>query len=134
MAAPIFDSKLAGLRQILDLRMQQHGLVSANLANANTPQFQAKRVDFKVALDQVMAGGSAADLRRTSGRHFAGLDNGPAPVETIEAPAWAEDGNSVNPDEEMFVLMENNLLFNATVEAMNRKLALLEYAASDGGK
>lgn len=134
MAAPIFDSKLAGLRQILDLRMQQHGLVSANLANANTPEFEAKRVDFKGALDRVMSNGTAGDLRRTAGRHFEGLDAGSAPTETIEAPAWSEDGNSVNPDQEMFVLMENNLLFNATVEAMNRKLALLEYAASDGGK
>lgn len=134
MSAPIFDSKLAGLSQILDLRMQQHGLVSANLANANTPEFQARRVDFKVALDRVMTGGDAGDLRRTDGRHFEGLDGSPAPTETIEAPAWSEDGNSVNPDEEMFVLMENNLLFNATVEAMSRKLALLEYAASDGGK
>lgn len=134
MAAPIFDAKLAGLRQILDLRMQQHGLVSGNLANANTPEFEAKRVDFKAALDRVLTGGNTNELRRASDRHFGGLDAGPAPTETIEAPAWSEDGNSVNPDEEMFVLMENNLLFNATVEAMSRKLALLEYAASDGGK
>ena len=50
MSAPIFDNSLGGLRQMLDLRMQQHGLVSANIANADTPEFQAQRVDFEAAL------------------------------------------------------------------------------------
>jgi flagellar basal-body rod protein FlgB len=134
MSSPIFGGSLAGLRQLLDLRMEQHGLVSSNLANADTPEFEAKRVDFGAALQRIMGGDDSGTLRRTDGRHFGGLDASATPTETIEAPAWSEDGNSVNPDQEMFVLMENNLVFNATVEAMSRRLALLEYAASDGGK
>ncbi len=132
MAGNIFDATLSGLGRTLDLRLKQHGLVSANIANADTPQFEAKRVDFQAAFEKVMTGGGA--LRSTNSRHFDGLGGGTTPVETIEAPAWAEDGNSVDEDAEMSVLMTNNLLFNATVEAMSRKLALLEYAASDGGK
>ena len=32
------------------------------------------------------------------------------------------------------MLANNNLQFNATVEVLSRQLALLEYAASDGGR
>lgn len=130
----IFDSTLGGLRHALDLRAQQHGLVSSNLANANTPEFEAKRVDFKAAFDQMMNDDASGSMRSTDARHFAGLDGEAAPIKTIQAPAWSEDGNSVNPDHEMSVLVTNNILFNATVDVMSRKLALLEYAASDGGK
>ncbi len=130
----IFDNTLGGLRHALNLRSQQHGLVTSNLANANTPEFEAKRVDFKAAFDRMMGDEVAGSLRSTDARHFAGVDGADVPVETIEAPAWSEDGNSVNPDHEMSVLVTNNILFNATVDAMSRKLALLEYAASDGGK
>ena len=35
---------------------------------------------------------------------------------------------------EMAVMASNNLLYNASAEALSRKLALLRYAASDGGK
>lgn len=134
MSAPIFDSSFAGLRRILDLRMQQHGLVTSNLANADTPDYLARRVDFRSALDQILSADGEGALRRTDGRHFANAEGTSTPTETVEAPAWSEDGNSVNPEQEMYLLMENNLLFNSTVEAMTRKLALLEYAASDGGK
>ena len=37
-------------------------------------------------------------------------------------------------EEEMVVLAENNLLYNATVEVLKRRLGMLEYAASDGGR
>ena len=56
------------------------------------------------------------------------------PTRTIEAPAWSEDGNSVNAEQELMTLAANNLQFNATVEVLSRQLGLLEYAASDGGK
>ena len=34
----------------------------------------------------------------------------------------------------MFELTYNNFQYEATVEVMNRRFAMLEYAASDGGR
>lgn len=126
MSGRLFDPLLSTLSQSLNLRMQQHGLSTSNIANSETPQYRAKRLDFEAAFDKVM---QAADAGETvsSGDLATAMDE-------IEAPAWSEDGNSVNPDEEMTVLVTNNMLFNATVEVMNRRLAMLEYAATDGGK
>ncbi len=126
MSGKLFDPVLSTLSQSLNLRMQQHGLSTSNIANSETPQYRARRLDFEAAFDKVMQ--AASD----GGRVDAG--DLQASVDEIEAPAWSEDGNSVNPDEEMSVMVTNNMLFNATVEVMNRRLAMLEYAATDGGK
>jgi flagellar basal-body rod protein FlgB len=134
MSGKIFDSTYSTVRKVLDLRMKQHGLSTANLANQDTPQFKARRIDFKSAFDRVLLEDSSASMRLTDSRHIDALPTGAARVETLEAPAWAEDGNSVNREEEMAVMVSNNLVFNATVEALSRKLALLKYAASDGGR
>lgn len=134
MTAKIFDSAFSTVRKTLDLRLKQHGLSTTNLANQDTPEFKAKRIDFRAAFERVLLQDSSADMKMTDSRHIDALPTGRAPVETIEAPAWAEDGNSVSPEEEMAVMVSNNLVYNASVEALSRKLALLEYAASDGGR
>ncbi len=132
MAGRFLDPVLSTLSRSLDLRMQQHGLATSNIANAQTPEYRAKRLDFEAAFNRVL---ESAEAQADGVAAFE--DDGMAAageVDEIEAPAWSEDGNSVNPDEEMVVLVTNNMLFNATVEAMNRRLAMLEYAATDGGR
>jgi len=134
MSNGLFSPTLGGLQQVLNLRMQQHGLGASNLANANTPGFKAQRVDFEKALGALFDGGESLAMRRTDPRHVGGTTAPTTPIATIDAPAWAEDGNSVSAEEEMVLLANNNLQFNATVEVLSRQLALLEYAASDGGR
>ncbi|MCP4869519.1 MAG: flagellar basal body rod protein FlgB [Proteobacteria bacterium] len=136
MSSNIFNSTIGGLARTLDLRLEQHALSSSNLANSHTPEFKAKRIDFQAAFDRVFSGNDSTSLQRSSGRHMVGFSGATesTPVEEIEPDAWSQDGNSVNADVEHAVMVQNNLLYNATVDAMSRKLAMLEYAASDGGK
>ena len=134
MTAKIFDSSFSTVRKSLDLRLKQHGLATTNIANQDTPQFKAKRIDFRAAFERVLLEDASADMKLTNPRHIDAMPNGRAPVNTIEAPAWAEDGNSVHPEEEMAVMVSNNLVYNASVEALSRKMAILKYAASDGGR
>ena len=134
MSNGLFSANLGNLQQVLNLRLQQHGLGASNLANANTPGYKAQRIDFERALSSVFDSDAEA-MRRTDARHIGGGGSASeAPIVTIDAPAWAEDGNSVSAEEEMVMLANNNLQFNATVEVLSRQLALLEYAASDGGR
>ncbi|MBJ94602.1 MAG: flagellar basal body rod protein FlgB [Rickettsiales bacterium] len=136
MSDKLFNPVFSRLQQTLDLRLKQHGLVSSNIANANTPGYLAKRVNFQKAFAQMMGDGSdgAAVLRGSSAQHMGSDASSAAPIETLKAQAWSQDGNSVKAEEEMVVLAENNLLYNATVEVLKRRLGMLEYAASDGGK
>ena len=135
MSNPMFNPLLGNLQQVLTVRLQQHGLSTSNVANASTPNYKAERVDFNAAFDRIFQAQGAVQMQRSDPRHMsAGGSIDEVPTTTIDAPAWSEDGNSVNPEEEMMILSANNLQFNATVEVLSRQLALLEYAASDGGK
>jgi len=136
MSNKLFNPVFSKLQQTLDLRLKQHGLVTSNIANANTPGYEAQRINFHKAFRQMMADGSSDPdaMRSAGGRHMGGNVSSEPPVDTIKAQAWSQDGNSVNAEEEMVILAENNLLYNATVEVLKRRLGMLEYAASDGGR
>lgn len=132
MSGFLFDSALSGLQQVLDLRSQQHALTASNLANADTPGFKAKHLDFEHALGDAMDRGDRLSMQRTSAMHLdAGSALDPHVVE-LEPTPWSANGNSVLPEREMARLQENSLMYRAVSTGMSKKLALLKYAASDG--
>jgi flagellar basal-body rod protein FlgB len=134
MSDLFFDSLHAGLGQVLDLRAAQHALTATNLANADTPGFEARFIPFDEVLSEAMNTGEALSMKRTNGLHVAaGSVDGENPdVETLEAPPWAEDGNSVVLERESVRLSENALLFNTVATGLSRRMSLMRYAASDG--
>ena len=130
MAAPLLDSVTVALEKVLDLRSRQHELTVTNLANADTPGFEARKVDFARSLRRML--GQAGEPVRTHRAHL-GASEGATPIVELEvAPPWAGDGNSVDPQREMAVLTENQLLYTASVEMLNRRVGLLRYAVSEG--
>lgn len=120
MGAELFDSLYGGLEKVLDLRQQQHSLTTANLANADTPGFKARVIPFDGLLQDVVNGESEA------------LRGDDPEVQELEAPPWAEDGNSVTLERETARLNENLLLFNGVSRGMSRRFGLLKYAAGNG--
>jgi len=122
MSGALFDPTFRGVHQVLDLRMQQHALTSGNLANAETPGYRARYVDFSESLVQAMtpgpAGGEAAQVE-------------PEVVE-VEPPAWSTNGNSVFAEQEHARLRANSMMYNGLVSGVGKRYALLKFAASDG--
>jgi flagellar basal-body rod protein FlgB len=126
------DPLIGGLQTVLDLRMAQHSLTASNLANADTPGYRAKVVDFRNVLSTAMGG--AEPLQRTDPRHVAGpgMDPNHLPVNEIDPEPWSVDGNSVLAERETARLRENAVMYDAVSRGVDRKLALLAYAMSDG--
>ena len=73
-------------------------------------------------------------MKTEDSRHFdvgsGGFDN--LTPEIVEDPngVVSEDGNTVDRDEEMSKMAENKILHDASVQLLNKKLALLKYAVS----
>lgn len=134
MSGFLFDGLHQGLGQVLNLRDQQHALTVSNLANADTPGFRARELDFTTALSDAMDTGEGMALRRTRGEHVGGSGpDGQSPeILHKDAPEWAEDGNSVQAEAEMAKLHANQLMYTAVANGVSRRLAILRYAASDG--
>jgi flagellar basal-body rod protein FlgB len=139
----IFDSTLARLEKSLDVRLARHNVLSANIANVDTPGYVAKDVDFKAAM--AAANGTAGTgnaetmtLAATDESHLGPgavtIGNRAADIPLVDAAGSAPslDGNKVDLDRTMVALAENGLQYGASARAAGKKLAILRYVSSDG--
>lgn len=115
------DGMIDGLRRVLDLRQQQHHLVAGNLANAETPGFRAKSIDFSTALHDAMSGNAGAP--------GAPID---APILEADPVPWSTDENAVLIERETANLQANAVMYRAVSAGLSRHLALMRFAAGDG--
>jgi flagellar basal-body rod protein FlgB len=108
-------------------------VTSANIANAETPNYHARKVDFEDALAQALDMDGTNSLSTTDGAHFA--TGGKQPVEPgiYENPDVAvnNDGNTVDLEKEMSALAENSILYKSALQLINKKMAALKYAISE---
>lgn len=116
----MFDQTFESLSRALDLRTESQTLIASNIANADTPGYQAQELNFEKALARAIDGGE--DISRVRGEIHNQINN-----------VVREDGNTVDRDAEMVSLAQNQLLYDAAAELVKKKLALLKYAISDGG-
>jgi flagellar basal-body rod protein FlgB len=132
MSSMTFDPLIAGLQTVLDLRVAQHGLTATNLANADTPGFRAREIDFEHVLAEALE--QPGELRRTDPRHLSagGADPAHPPVVELDPAPWAVDGNSVLPEREIARMNSNSLMYDAVARGLDHKLDLLRFAVSDG--
>lgn len=125
---PLFDPMTNALQRVLDLRQQQHAVTVSNLANAETPGFKAKVLEFDETLTAVMD--RARRLTADPGLAAQRVAE-PRLVELDETP-WTVDDNSVLPEREIARLQENSLMYRAVAQGLSRRFAMLKYAANDG--
>jgi flagellar basal-body rod protein FlgB len=112
----------------LGFHRDRHELLASNIVNANTPGYRPVDLRFKEALD------GAVGMQATDSRHF-GLSGGHTREREVyddSSVAPSLDGNAVSLERQMSKLMANSIRFNATATLLNRRLAMIRYAAKDG--
>jgi flagellar basal-body rod protein FlgB len=97
------DPTHIGLFDLAEKRLvwtaQRQTVLAANIANANTPGFQARDVE---SFDKVLAGSGPVQPVQTQPGHMAGtLPTGLASLTTNPPDARALDGNSVALDQQL---------------------------------
>jgi len=118
-----FDKALGFHEQSLRLRSQRASVLANNLANADTPGFKAKDIDFKnVLMNSFSQGQSGNQLQSTNNRHFGGLQGGGQYDTLFRTPQQPSiDGNTVEEQIENAEYMKNNLAFQASFTMLNNK-------------
>jgi len=131
----LFDPTIGALNTSLNLRLLNQNVVSSNIANADTPGYKAKRVDFENALRANLEVGGDLRLRVDEAGHIAPQDADPVYPEIYEDQNGVEslDGNTVDRGQEMALMAENQLMYNASVELLRKKLGMLRYGITEGG-
>ena len=104
---------LAGrLERYLDLLSTRQRLVASNIANADTPGYRTKDIDFQFELRSAIG----AEPR----------------VEDAPGLAVKNDGNNVNLDREARLLAENALRFQMASNLLRSQLRVVRSAIQEG--
>jgi len=130
-----FDPVIGALNTSLNLRLLNQNVISSNIANADTPGYKAKAVEFEAALRDALGVGNQVQPSESDPGHIIHRASDPVPPEIYDDPNGVEslDGNTVDRSAEMAKMAENQILYDASAEMMKRKLGMLKYAISEGG-
>ena len=96
----------------LTLRSERMGVIASNIANAATPGYKARDIDFNAALDARLA-------RQRGGATAAGADAGMV----WRSPTMPSlDGNTVELNREQVAFAENAVAYSATLSFVQGKV------------
>jgi flagellar basal-body rod protein FlgB len=130
-----FDPTMGVLNTALNLRLANQNVISSNIANADTPGYKAKKIEFEGALREALATGSSMRAEGVHPDHIQRHATDPVNPEVYEDPNGVEsiDGNTVDRSAEMAAMAENQLLYDSAAEMLKRKIGMLKYAIGEGG-
>jgi flagellar basal-body rod protein FlgB len=122
----------------LNLRSQRQQMLASNIANADTPNYKARDIDFASTLKNKMSATQSSqaapvpgvNMALTSPMHLAGKPAAPPSpgkdgslYRTVDQPSL--DGNTVDLDVERNQFADNGLHYEATVNAVNGQIKSL---------
>lgn len=133
----IFGTTIELLGKSIDLRSKNQNQISANLANAETPNYVPATLSFEGELrDALKAQSSKGSAKQsiTNPRHIPlkGQSDSIASVEgeMVQTPASniGRDGNGVELEQEMSKLASNQIMYNASIQLLTKKFDVLKIA------
>lgn len=111
----MIDPVQANLERYMDLLGTRQKLVASNIANANTPGYRTRDLDF----------------------HFEFMSQTQSGEPHVIEPEGLEgrnDGNNVNMDREARLLAENTMRFNFASSLMKSQLKMIRSAIQESGR
>lgn len=117
--------KLMGIQQhTLGIRTRRAEVIANNIANADTPGYKAKGLDFQQALAQAQRGMESHKLARTHEKHFS-VEIKPQGTEKFRVPNQPDtgDGNTVDVQVEQNLYAKNALEYEMTMNFLNGRIS-----------
>ncbi|NIF20510.1 MULTISPECIES: flagellar basal body rod protein FlgB [Pantoea] len=122
------DAALQFSSEALNLRAQRQEILASNIANADTPGYQARDIDFSSELSRVMeqgrSAGSSMALKVTSPRHIEAQTNSQPSMDLMyripDQPA--ADGNTVDMDRERTQFADNSLKYQTDLTLISSQI------------
>lgn len=112
----MLDPIAGSLDQYMTLVSTRQRLVASNIANADTPGYTTKDIDFQSEFQNAMAGSETA----------------PSIVD-VQGLTMKNDGNNVNLDREARLLSENALRFSVASNLLRSQIKIVHMAIDGGG-
>lgn len=109
----MLDPVGSSLEKYMDLLSVRQKLIASNIANADTPGYKTRDLDFQTEFENAMKGGSPRAVEVTGLR-------------------TQNDGNNVSLDRESRMLAENALRFATATQLMRNRFRSLKEAIQEG--
>jgi flagellar basal-body rod protein FlgB len=137
----LFDFNATALR----VRAQRQEILAANIANADTPNFKARDIDFAASLKKALEANVASaannasvssngqmSLTTTHGKHIPGSSGGVNEADLLYRPLiqGSVDGNSVDGEVERTAFVENAIQYEANILMLNAQIKSMTAALS----
>ncbi|MEL0660160.1 flagellar basal body rod protein FlgB [Psychromonas arctica] len=125
-----FDKALGIYQYSLGVRARRTEILASNISNADTPNYKAKDINFKDALNAAKSG-TGISLSRTNSSHNAGFSSSMAQSGLLYRASNQPDtgdGNSVDLEVERNLFMKNSLEYQATLDFLNGSISGLRKA------
>ena len=104
------------LGHAIEYAQQAHRVTGQNLANVNTPEYQAQEVSFQQLLSKIEKGGSS-ELGQLDLQDVAGLKP-------------RADGNNVDLERELALLKKNAMAFQMLSQLLGSKMGIIQRSIS----
>ncbi len=115
----LFDVTQAALERAIAGASLRHALIAGNIANANTPGYKRRDLDFASLLGRALdVGASATSIERL-----------PLVPQVDAATSARVDGNNVDMDAEIAALHENSVVYQTLLAVAKARLRMLATAA-----
>ena len=127
----LLDNQMRFHQAAFNLQAYRQELLASNIANADTPHYKARDVDFRAALQGALnASREGVQMATTQAGHI-----GSAPAPALESLTGyrselqsAVDGNTVNMDVERSAFAENAVQLEALIAFVNNRFRTLQSA------
>jgi flagellar basal-body rod protein FlgB len=116
-----FDNALGIHPSALGVRVQRAEIIANNLANADTPGFKSRDIDFKAILNNEADKYSSVKMDKTSDGHMDGLMSPDQGLKFRNPHQPGIDGNTVETQVEHTEYMQNAMRYQATFQFLNSK-------------
>lgn len=130
----IMDRSMKALQSSLNFRQLRQEVISSNIANSETPGYKAKKLSFEQALADALDLDEKLSMQVGDKKHFnvggGGLDTLKPNIYENPDGVVSNDGNTVDREQEMAEMANNKILYDASIQLLNKKLSQLKYVLS----
>jgi len=135
MPQSLLGPSFARIASAMTAREQAQGVFSANIANADTPNYRADRRTFEDFLVEKQS--QLRPIKTTHDKHISIPFEQHGSLGSVftraDSAAARMDGNTVDTQEEMVSMAENQMMHELEMQILKGRLSSMKNAIKEGG-
>ncbi|WP_147821000.1 flagellar basal body rod protein FlgB [Salidesulfovibrio onnuriiensis] len=133
----LFGSHINVTAKVLDMRLERQNLVMGNIANANTPEYKPRKLEFEDKLQTALALNMKGKLTKTNDMHMpAEFDPNGFKGNGLKEfrPRYVYGEDSVDLEKEVTTMAKNTMMYNALTSVIKKNFTGIQHAIQEGAK